>query len=162
VQIAETTGDVVEKSMLMTRLRTVKNVEVTIPNAMVLSNQMVNYSALAADPGLILHTTVTIGYDVPWRRIDELLTAAGAATEDVETEPAPFVLQTGLDDFSVAYELNVHVRAVKRSAQIRSDLHRNIQDRFAEAGIEILSPHFTAVRDGSPPAIPQEAQPPRR
>jgi small-conductance mechanosensitive channel len=154
VQIAETTGDVVEKSMLMTRLRTVKNVEVTIPNAMVLANQMINYSALAAAPGLILHTTVTIGYDVPWRRVDELLRAAATATDDVEAEPAPFVLQTGLDDFAVAYELNVYVRAVKHSARIRSHLHRHIQDHFAEAHVEILSPHFTAVRDGSAPALP--------
>jgi small-conductance mechanosensitive channel len=124
---------------------------------MVLANQMINYSALAAAPGLILHTTVTIGYDVPWRRIDELLTAAAVATGDVEPEPPPFVLQTGLDDFAVAYELNVYVRAVKRSAQILSELHRHVQDRFAEAEIEILSPHYTSLRDGSAPALPERA-----
>ncbi len=160
VQIADTTGDVVEKTLLVTRLRTIKNVEITIPNALVLGSQLINFSALAQDPGLILHTKVTIGYDAPWRQVHELLIGAGKATRHVVAEPPPFVLQTSLDDFSIGYELNVYTQEPSRSLEILSELHQNIQDRFNEAGIEIMSPRFSALRDGNQPAMPAEHLPP--
>lgn len=159
VQIADATGDVIEKTFLVTRLRTIKNVEVTIPNALVLSGQLTNFSAMAKETGLILHTKVTIGYDAPWRRVHELLIGAGMATRDVIAEPPPFVLQTSLDDFSISYELNVYTKEPGRSVQILSELHQNIQDRFNEAGIEIMSPRFSALRDGNQPAMPAEHLP---
>jgi small-conductance mechanosensitive channel len=160
VQIADAAGDVIEKTLLVTRLRTIKNVEITIPNALVLGSQMTNFSAMAEDPGLILHTKVTIGYDAPWRRVHELLIGAGKATRFVVAEPPPFVLQTSLDDFSITYELNVYTQEPSRSLQILSELHQNIQDRFNEAGIEIMSPRFAALRDGNQPAMPAEHMPP--
>ncbi|RYZ94394.1 MAG: mechanosensitive ion channel, partial [Proteobacteria bacterium] len=104
VKIADTTGDVVEKNLLVTRIRSIKNVEITIPNAMVLSSHIINYSADAAKDGLILHTTVTIGYDIPWRKVHELLQAAAGRTELLIEERPPFILQTALNDFYVAYE----------------------------------------------------------
>lgn len=158
VKIGDTTGDVVEKTMLVTRVRTVKNEEVTIPNAAILNGSTVNYSTSSADMGLILHTTVTIGYDVPWRQVHELLTEAALKTESIEALPAPFVLQTSLDDFYVSYQLNAFTRAPKKSALIYSNLHAHIQDAFAQAGVEIMSPHYRAHRDGPnttpPPAAP--------
>ena len=160
VQIAESVGDVVEKTLLVTRLRTVKNIEITIPNALVLGSQMINFSALAQDRGLILPTKVTIGYDAPWRQVHELLIGAGKETARVAAEPPPFVLQTSLDDFSISYELNVYTREPGRSLEILSELHQNIQDRFNRAGIEIMSPRFSALRDGNLPAVPTEHLPP--
>lgn len=160
VQIADAVGDVVEKTLLVTRVRTIKNVEITIPNALVLGSQIINFSALAQERGLILHTKVTIGYDAPWRRVHELLIGAGKATANVAAEPPPFVIQTSLDDFSIGYELNVYTQAPSRSLEILSQLHQNIQDRFNEAGIEIMSPRFSALRDGNPPAMPAEYLPP--
>ncbi|MGE5303384.1 MAG: mechanosensitive ion channel family protein [Alphaproteobacteria bacterium] len=160
VKIADATGDVIEKTLLVTRLRTIKNVEITIPNALVLASQITNFSAMAEDPGLILHTTVTIGYDAPWRLVHELLIGAGKATRFVVAEPLPFVLQTSLDDFSISYELNVYTQEPSRSLEILSELHQNIQDRFNEAGIEIMSPRFAALRDGNQPAMPAEHMPP--
>jgi small-conductance mechanosensitive channel len=160
VQIADAVGDVLEKTLLVTRLRTIKNVEITIPNALVLGSQMINFSAMAADPGLILHTKVTIGYDAPWRRIHELLIGAGTTTRFVVGEPPPFVLQTSLDDFSISYELNVYTKEPSRSLEILSELHEKIQDRFNEAGIEIMSPRFSALRDGNQPTLPSEYLPP--
>jgi small-conductance mechanosensitive channel len=159
VRIADTMGDVVEKSLMITRVRTVKNVEVTIPNAMVLGSHMINFSALAREPGLILYTSVTIGYDVPWKEVHKLLIDAARATTDVIAEPAPFVLQTSLNDFSVTYELNAYITDVKRHAGIQSELHGHIQDKFHEAGIEIMSPSFSALRDGNEAAIPEEYLP---
>jgi len=159
VKIADALGDVTEKTLLVTRIRTVKNVEITIPNAMVLATHMINFSALAEDKGLVLHTTVTIGYDAPWRRVHALLVEAARATEHVLGEPAPFVLQSSLDDFSIAYELNVYTREARRSLTILSELHQHIQDKFNEAGIEIMSPHFAALRDGNEPAMPADYLP---
>jgi small-conductance mechanosensitive channel len=154
VRIADTEGDVIERSAFVTRIRTPKNVEVSIPNAAVLNNHVINYSAQAKQAGLTLHTTVTIGYDVPWPKVHELLTSAAAKTEGIESEPAPFVLQTALSDFYVEYELNANTHEPQRKPQIYSDLHGNILNAFSEAGIEIMSPHYRASRDGSAPALP--------
>lgn len=159
VKISDTVGDVVEKTLLVTRVKTIKNVEVTIPNAMVLGSHIINYSPSAKESGLILHTCVTIGYDAPWRRVHELLIAAAKATEDVSKEPSPFVLQTALNDFYVSYEVNAHTSEPNKMAVIYSRLHQNIQDSFNEAGVEIMSPHYGALRDGNATAIPGDHLP---
>jgi small-conductance mechanosensitive channel len=159
VRIADAVGDVIEKTLLVTRLTTIKNVEITIPNAMVLSSHIINYSASANDLGLVLHTTVTIGYDAPWRKVHELLISAAQATEGALKEPAPYVLQTALDDFYVHYELNCYTNEPNRMAKIYSELHQNIHDRFNEAGVEIMSPHYSSLRDGNRSTVPDEHLP---
>lgn len=159
VRIAETTGDVVAKSLLVTRVRTVKNVDVTIPNAMVLGAHVLNYTAMARNEGLILHTAVTIGYDVPWRQVHELLLGAAAQVPELLKEPKPFVLQTALGDFSVAYELNAYTRVASGFAETYSRLHAAIQDAFHAAGVEIMSPQFHALRDGNTVTIPESQRP---
>jgi len=156
VQIADTTGDVVEKNLLVTRVRTIKNVEITIANAMVLSSHIINFSTSSNGKGLILHTGVTIGYDAPWRQVHTLLIDAANSTENILKEPAPFVLQTALDDFYVSYELNAYTDKPNVMAKTYSDLHQHIQDKFNETGVEIMSPHYSALRDGNQTAIPDE------
>ena len=108
VQIGESVGDVVDRNLLTTRIRTPKNERVTIPNTNILTGQIINYTSKARKKELILHTSVTIGYDVPQEKVRELLIAAAQATESIEREPEPFVLITSLDDFYVSYELNVY------------------------------------------------------
>ena len=159
VKIADAMGDVIEKTLLVTRVRTVKNVEITIPNAMVLGSHMINFSSLAEEQGLIIHTAITIGYDAPWRQVHDLLISAARATQHILEDPAPFVLQTSLNDYYVAYELNAYTAHAKELLQIRSELHKNIQDTFNEAGVEIMSPAYTAVRDGNQTAIPEDYLP---
>jgi small-conductance mechanosensitive channel len=159
VKIADTVGDVVEKTLLITRVQTIKNVEVTIPNSMVLGSHMINFSVLAQESRLIIHTSVTIGYDVPWRQVHELLIGAARDTKGVEQEPPPFVLQTSLNDFSVAYELNAYTADAQHLLAIQSELHQNIQDRFNEAGVEIMSPTYAALRDGNQVTIPDDYLP---
>ena len=159
VKIAETVGDVVEKTLLVTRIRTIKNVDTTIPNAMVLGSHITNYSSSAEAYGLILHTTVTIGYDAPWRQVHELLISAALATENILQLPAPFVYQTSLDDFYVSYQLNAYTDKPSFMAGTYSVLHQNIQDKFNEAGVEIMSPHYSQLRDGNRTAIPGEYLP---
>ncbi len=162
VKIGETTGDVVEKTMLVTRVRTIKNENVTIPNASILAGSTINYSATANELGLILSSTITIGYDVPWRQVHELLINSALKTEGVQQKPNPFVLQTSLDDFYVSYQINLYTDQPGRAAKIYSELHSHIQDAFQEAGIEIMSPHYRANRDGSDITIPPNWSPPQQ
>ncbi len=147
-------GDVVERALLVTRIRTVKNTDITIPNSMILGNQIINYTSSARDRGLVLHTAVTIGYDAPWRTVHELLLAAARSTPNLMASPEPFVLQRSLDDFYVTYELNAITDRPEVMERTCSALHQNIQDRFNEAGIEIMSPHYSAFRDGGRSTIP--------
>ena len=159
VQIADTMGDVVEKTLLVTRIRTIKNVDITIPNAMVLGSHITNYSSSSQQYGLILHTTVTIGYDAPWRQVHQLLIDAATATENILQLPAPFVLQTSLDDFYVSYQINAYTDRPALMARTYSELHQNIQDRFNEARVEIMSPHYSTLRDGNQTTIPPDYLP---
>lgn len=156
VQIGDTTGEVVEKNLLVTRVLTPKEEIITLPNATVMSGSVKNYSVEAKKSGVIFHTTATIGYDAPWRTVHELLIDAARATKHVLKEPAPFVLQNGLDDFYVEYELNAYTDVPREMLNIFSELHQNIQDKFNEAGVEICSPHFSSLRDGNIIAIPEQ------
>jgi small-conductance mechanosensitive channel len=159
VRIADAEGDVLEKTLFVTRVRTTKNVDITIPNALVMSNHIINFSAQARRGGLILHTTVTIGYDVLPARVCELLIAAARETESILDTPEPFVSQTALGDFYVHYELNAHTKDAKRMGITYSDLHRAILDKFNEAGVEIASPHLSSVRDGNQTQLPDDYLP---
>ena len=154
VKIGDVTGDVLEKTMLVTRIRTIKNEIISIPNSTVMSSHTTNYTTATLEKGLIIHSTVTIGYDVPWKDIEGALITAADRTELIVKDPAPFVLQTSLEDFYVAYQINAYVMDAGKQAVIYSNLHRNIQDACNEVGIEILSPHYRAARDGSHSTIP--------
>jgi small-conductance mechanosensitive channel len=156
VQIGETTGEVTEKNLLVTRVLTPKAEIITIPNATVMNGAVKNYSVEAKKNGVIFHTTVTIGYDAPWRTVHQLLINAASATKHVLQHPAPFILQTGLSDFYAAYELNAYTDVPREMLNIFSDLHQNIQDKFNEAGVEICSPHYSSLRDGNVIAIPEQ------
>ncbi len=154
VKIGDVTGDVIEKSMLVTRIRTIKNEIISIPNSTVMSSHTINYSSDAVEKGLIIHTTVTIGYDVPWKNMHQALIDAALRTELILKDPVPYVLQTGLEDFYVAYQINAYVTEANKQSLIYSHLHQNIQDVCNERGIEILSPHYRAARDGNTTTIP--------
>ena len=156
VKIGEVTGDIIEKSMLVTKIRTIKNEEITVPNNKIMNTEVINYSTCAPDMGLIMHTTVTIGYDAPWRQVHQLLIDAALHTDLILKKPKPFVLQTALNDFYISYQINAYTRAPSDMAVIFSNLHQNIQDSFNKAGVEIMSPHYKAVRDGNTIAIPEE------
>ena len=159
VKLGDTFGDIVEVSMLATRVRTIKNEDITIPNSIVLGGAMTNYSRQAKSLGLILHTSVTIGYETPWRKIHGLLLEAARATPGILESPAPFVWQTALNDFYVTYEINAYTANARDMITTYALLHANIQDRFFAAGVEIMSPHYTSVRDGQTVQIPEADRP---
>ncbi|MEE3719127.1 mechanosensitive ion channel family protein [Tumidithrix elongata RA019] len=163
VKIGDAFGDIVDKNLLVTRIRTPKNVIITIPNSTVMSSTIVNYSSLSQEltdkGGIILHTTITLGYDVPWRKVCDAMVKAALTTSDILAEPTPFVLQTSLNDFHISYELNAYTNRPDRMVEIYSELHANIQDRCNEVGIEIMSPTYYALRDGNHSTIPSNYLP---
>ncbi len=159
VKMGDNLGEVTSQTMLATHIRTIKNEEVIIPNSVILSSHVTNYSLLAQTNGLILHTSVTIGYDTPWRRVHELLIEAALKTEHILKQPAPFVLQKALDDSYVEYEINTYTDQPSHMVNIYSALHGNIQDCFYSGGVEIMSPIYSALRDGNRTAIPSEFLP---
>lgn len=156
INIGNTSGNVVEKTLLVTRLRTIKNEEITIPNSAVLNGNTINYSSYGEQEGLIINTTVTLGYDIPYKKVNEALIEAALRTNAIQKKPQPFVLQTSLDDFYVSYQLNAYTKEPNKQALIYSELHQNIQDCCNEMDIEILSPHYRAQRDGSMTTIPAD------
>ncbi len=159
VKIGEATGDVVEKSLLVTKIKTIKNEIISIPNSTVMNSHTTNFSIEAEEHGLILYTSVTIGYDTPWRKVHELLIKAALATDLIEKEPLPFVFQERLSDFYVYYQINAYTRIANRQQFIYSLLHQNIQDSFNEAGVEIMSSHYSNIRDGNKSTVPEEHLP---
>jgi small-conductance mechanosensitive channel len=160
IKISDISGDVIEKTLLVTRVRTIKNEIITIPNSSVLTVTTTNYSVEAQERGLIVHTTITIGYDVSWKIMHESLLEAASRTDMLLAQPKPFVLQTSLDDFYVSYQINAYTREASKQALIYSSLHQHIQDVCNERGIEILSPHYRAARDGNQTTIPADYLPP--
>lgn len=156
IKLNDTTGNVIEKTPLVTRIRTPKNEVVTIPNSFIMSSHTVNFSQSARDYGLIIHSEVSVGYDIPWRKTHQLLVEAALNTPGVVDDPRPFVLETSLQDYYPVYQVNAYIKDANQLAQVYSDLHQNIQDRFNEEGIEIMSPHYIATRDGSETTIPKD------
>lgn len=156
IKLNDTVGNVVEKSAFVTRIRTPKNEIITIPNSFILSSQTTNYSHSARKLGLIIHSSVTIGYDAPWRKVHQLLIDAAKATNGVSQTPEPFVLETSLDDYYVSYQINAVITDADQTPRIMSELHANIQDMFNHADVEIMSPHYRANRNGNAVTIPED------
>ncbi|HRN62150.1 MAG TPA: mechanosensitive ion channel family protein [Luteimonas sp.] len=157
VKIGEVVGAVDDVRLMTTRIRTAKNEIAVIPNSSILNANVVNYSALARTQGLVLHTTVGIGYDVPWREVEAMLLEAVARTEGLMAEPRPFVLQRSFGDFAVSYEVNAYCDDALRMLSLYSALHASIQDVFNEHGVEIMTPVYTQLLPGSAAETPAAA-----
>jgi len=142
VRIGDVAGEVLDTRVQVTRIRTPKNEEVILPNSMILQSAVTNYSTHTRERGLILHTTVGIGYEVPWRQVEGMLLTAAERTEGVLEDPPPFVRQRSLGDFAVNYELNAYVDSADDMIGHYDALHANIQDVFNEYGVQIMTPAY--------------------
>jgi small-conductance mechanosensitive channel len=149
IKLNDTVGNVIEKSPFVTRIKTTKNEIVTIPNSQIMTAQTTNYSASAKDYGLIIHSNISIGYEIPWQKAHECLIRAGKGIEDVLTDREPFVLDLGLEDYYNIYQINVYISDADKMQKILTDLHSKIQDIFLEEGIEIESPVLISSRKES-------------
>ena len=152
IAVGATEGVVTEMGALATKLRTMRREEITIPNAAMASEKLVNYTRLATEQGMLLSISLAVGYDVAWQQVAGLLKEAAAATQGVAAEPAPRVLVWELSDFSVRYQLHAHLARNTSRIAARVELNTRILDVFAAAGVQIMTPHFESQPD--PPAIP--------
>jgi len=161
VDINGTVGVVQDRALLVTRLQTPRNELVSIPNASVIGSSVVNYSFSRREirQPVAIATTITIGYDVPWRKVHELMLTAAASVEGITKEIEPFVLQTALNDFHISYELTAFVRDADSYRQCLSQVLAALQDQFAAADVEILSPGYHAIRNGNASTVPKPSQP---
>ena len=142
VKIGDHIGDVEETKLMVTYLRTIKNELVAVPNSVIVNSDVVNYSTLAQREGLILHTTVGIGYETSWRQVEAMLIRAAELTPGFLREPKPFVLQKELGDFAVTYEINAYCNEPRAMNQLYTALHANILDVFNEYGVQIMTPAY--------------------
>lgn len=154
IRVGETIGDVLERGMLVTRLRTLKNEEMVIPNSEIQNSSIVNFSTLSKTPGLILHTTVGIGYETPWRQVEAMLRMAAQRTPGLLNAPESFVLQKSLGDFCVSYEINGYTDQPQAMTQIYTALHQNILDVFNEYGVQIMTPAYESDAE-QPKVVPR-------
>ncbi|SDC92649.1 mechanosensitive ion channel family protein [Ruegeria marina] len=144
IRIGEHLGDVVEIKMMETHLRSIKNELISIPNAQLLNSEVVNYSKHADSNGLLVHTTVGIGYEEPTEKVEAMLIEAAKRTDGLKKRPAPFVLWAALADYAVNYQINAYTTHGAVIPKIKSDLHRNILDVFTENGVQIMTPSYVA------------------
>lgn len=151
IKINDIIGDVIETRLQVIHLRTLKNEDLSVPNSVVVNSQVLNYNSLANKHGLILHTTVSIGYDTPWRKVHAMLLEVADRVEGIMKKPVPFILQKSLDDFYVTYELNVYTNDPQKMGVVYSAIHQNILDVFNEHGVQIMSPHY--ITDKSEPVL---------
>jgi len=158
IKFGDSEGFVIEKTVLVTRIRTRKNNVITIPNSNLMGSQTTNFTFSAQNYGLVVHSKVTIGYDMNWQLIRKLLLEAAQKTRNIKQHPEPFVLVTALDDYYVEYEINAYTNDYQRLPVIQSELHHNILDTFHTNGVEIMSPHIYAHRTDLELQIPKEQQ----
>jgi small-conductance mechanosensitive channel len=156
VKIGDTVGVVQQLGAFVTRVRTPRDEEVIIPNAVVQTGMVINYTRYAGETGVQVSSTVTIGYDVPWRTVHRLLISAAGMVDGVMLDPEPYVLQTSLDDFYVRYELLAFSNRPDELHLVQGRLNQAIQDSFFRDGVEICSPHFHNYRDGNQTTVPDE------
>ena len=155
VKIHDHVGDVLERRILVTRLQTLKNEEVIIPNSEILNSHVVNYSSMANEQGLILHITAGIGYETPWRQVEAMLLEAASRTPGLLKKPPPFVLQLALGDFCVTYELNVYCNRPNDMTKLYTLLSQHILDAFNEYGVQIMTPAYMADTE-QPKIVPKD------
>ncbi len=142
IQVNGVKGVVTEIGGLATKIQTQNKIETTIPNSVIISNSIENFTRLNDATGSLISTTVTIGYDAPWRTVHEILISAALSTNQIISAPSPYVFQRALSDFYVEYQLFFHTEFPEIQTKILSELHQKIQDEFNRAGIQIMSPHF--------------------
>ncbi|MGA7412821.1 MAG: mechanosensitive ion channel family protein [Bryobacteraceae bacterium] len=161
VQIEGVYGKVIEKTLLVTRVLTAGQQHVAIPNSKVLTNSVTNYSNHGLGRGVAVSVPATIGYEVDWRTVHKLLIEGATRTEEIATEPAPFVMEQSFGNYSVEYHLRAWTKTSDGIFESYAALRRNVLDAFADAGIEIMTPTILSHRDASDLAVPAERFPSR-
>jgi small-conductance mechanosensitive channel len=156
INLNDKEGEVIERTALVTRIRTRKNEIITMPNSSIMTTNATNYTLSTDNEGLIIHTSVSISYNVPWQKVHALLITAALQCEKTQKEPSPFVLETSLSDSYPIYQINAYIKDASNLPKMYSELHQQIQDVFAKANVEILSPKYYSVRNGNNSTVPNQ------
>lgn len=144
IQIGEHVGDVIQIKLMETHLKSIKNELISIPNAQLMNSDVINFSKKIDGSGLLLHTTVGIGYEEPPAKIEAMLIEAVSRTKGLKAKPEPFVLWTSLADYAINYQVNAFTTRGSSIPRIKSDLHRNIVAVFNENKVQIMTPSYVA------------------
>jgi small-conductance mechanosensitive channel len=152
IRLNDTIGTVLEKTAFVTRIRTLKNEIITIPNSFMLSSHTTNYTASADSYGLIIHISIGVSYEVPNARVHELLIKAARMTEGVLPDRDPFVLDRKFEDLYQQYEINAYIADANNMSRIYAQLHYNIQNTFIDAGIDLQVPFVVSQTETTPNA----------
>jgi small-conductance mechanosensitive channel len=155
IKVGEHLGEVSQVRLLTTYLRSPKNEQIVIPNSTILNTEVINFSTLAREKGLILHTVVGIGYKTPWRQVEAMLLEAAGRTPGLLKQPAPFVIQKALGSFAVDYEINAYCDTPQAMLLLYGALHANILDVFNEYGVQIMTPAYEGDPE-QPKVVPRE------
>jgi small-conductance mechanosensitive channel len=148
-------GIVESITLLETILRSPKNELVSIPNSQLLGAVLTNFTRQGETEGLLLHTSIGIGYEEPQKKVERMLLEAASRTDGLMPDPGPFVLRKELADYAVVYEVNAYASQVDALPKLKSDLHSNILDVFNENQVQIMTPSYIAD-----PKIPKIAPTP--
>ncbi|WP_254447872.1 mechanosensitive ion channel family protein [Ruegeria arenilitoris] len=154
IQIGDHIGDVVQIKLMETHLKSIKNELISIPNAQLMNSDVVNFSKKTDGNGLLLHTTVGIGYEEQPEKVEAMLVEAANRTKGIKAKPEPFVLWTALADYAINYQINGYTTRGSIIPKIKSDLHRNIVAVFNENNVQIMTPSYIA--DPQEPKIPTD------
>lgn len=156
INLNDKEGEVIERTALVTRIRTRKNEIITMPNSSIMTTNATNYTLSTDNEGLIIHTSISISYNVPWQKVHALLITAALQCEKTQKEPSPFVLETSLSDSYPIYQINAYIKDASNLPKMYSELHQQIQEVFAKANVEILSPKYYSVRNGNNSTVPNQ------
>ena len=146
IKSGEIIGAVIEKNALVTRLKTINNEDITIPNSAILSGATMNFTSIGKEIGLALNVQVKVRYDYSDNLVEELLIEAALKTNGISPKPHPYIFQISLSELNAVYELNAYTFHPENMYFIKSDLTKNIQSTFRQANIEIFSTQYVEIR----------------
>ena len=155
MRIGDIEGTVLEVGTLSVKMANFRDEEFTIPNTVIVGTTVKNYTRLGQMEAGGLATTVSIGYDAPWRVVHDLLVKAAEKTPGVLKDPPPVIYQTGLGTFGVDYQLVVRLEPRVARVKVLTQLHQNIQDTFNEKGVQIMTPAYESQPE-KPVVVPRE------
>jgi small-conductance mechanosensitive channel/nucleotide-binding universal stress UspA family protein len=142
----ETWGDVIDIGLNTTKIKTIEEEIVVIPNNYIASNEVWNYTK--GSPIYALTFKVGISYGSSWRLAKKLIIEEMQKHPYVLRKPQSFVRIDSFGEFSMDLAVWAWLRNARDKDQIRSDLLEAIKDRFDAEGVEIPFPYRTIVYKG--------------
>ncbi len=146
-------ADVVAIDLIYTRMKTLDNVMISVPNQHLLTSEIENYGKKNM---VRRNCTVTVGYEVSSEQVEKALLDAASKVEGVLKEPKPYVWVTNLHSFSVEYTLYVFISQIRMLPTIDSNLKRTVLDVCIKSGIDLSTPNLIQSVGAKSDILPSE------